>query len=148
MKKFVICLLLICTICLGCFALTACDKNDQPSDGIPRNTFWKVENSPFSTGVCYAFYYTGEHPLFYVNLCRNDELLERYSKHENNMYFETLTDNPHSQYHHHIIKPNTIVYINIYDQYFYQATKIEFVTYNYDTNGNRINETVLFTNAF
>lgn len=29
MKKFFICLLIICTICLGCFALTACDDDNN-----------------------------------------------------------------------------------------------------------------------
>lgn len=29
MKKILVCLLLITTICLGCFALTACDDNDS-----------------------------------------------------------------------------------------------------------------------
>lgn len=35
MKKLIICLLLICTMCLGCFALTACDDKDKNPSNEP-----------------------------------------------------------------------------------------------------------------
>lgn len=48
MKKFIICLLLICTICIGCFALTACDEQDTDNREVSRIEF--VKNESFYNG--------------------------------------------------------------------------------------------------
>lgn len=159
MKKFVICLLLICTICLGCFALTACDKNGQPSDGIPRNTFWKVENSPLDSD-CYAFYYTGEYKSFYIQYYYRhygNEHSTKYSYYS--LYVETLTS-PTPPYtssnnHQHIIKPESIAYIPLYVKsdyvggaFIYHPTKLEYVAYDSYTDGSYTNERIIFTTTF
>lgn len=154
MKKIIICLLIFCIIVLGCLAFTGCDK--QSDDDIPRNTFWKVENSPLSND-CYAFFYTGEYKTFYINYYYShygqDEYSTKYFSYS--LYVETLTRYPGSSNHSHIIKPNSIIYIPTYAEsdygggaYIYPPIRLEYVTYDSYTNGIYVNEKVVFTTTF
>lgn len=58
MKKFIICLLLICTICLGCFALTACDKGTEEVSKIEF-----IKNVAYTDSNVNKYYFRIWHPI-------------------------------------------------------------------------------------
>jgi len=62
MKKLIICLLLICTMCLGCFALTACDDKDKNPSNEPAvkcefvyNEFYEYSTEYLGTNYHYEW---------------------------------------------------------------------------------------------
>lgn len=60
MKKFFICLLIVCTICLSCFALTACDnKNTQSESSIEfiTNYYVTLSDKPYNR-YWFRFWYS------------------------------------------------------------------------------------------
>jgi len=118
MKKIIVCILLFTILCLGCFALTACDKGNDNAGEVSKIEFVKntYEDYPY---ICNKYFFRFWYPNNWAfedipirigyKLSPDEELkyLEQYAEYLFEPYYGTST--APDRY----IKPDSWVYINI-----------------------------------